>query len=84
MDIPQLSNELTLALAPFLPTLLAVDGKVVEVIESKVGEDVWDKVKTLWSKLRPKVESNPFAKRAVEEVAASPDDKDLQVASCGL
>ena len=80
MDIPQLSNELTMALAPFLPTLLAVGGKVVEGIESKVGEDVWDKVKTLWFKLRPKVEVNPIAKRAMEEVAASPDDKDLQAA----
>ena len=80
MDIAQLSNEVTLALAPFLPTLLAVGGKVVEGIENKIGEDAWDKVKTLWSKLHPKVEANPFAKRAVEEVAAAPNDQDLQTA----
>jgi tetratricopeptide (TPR) repeat protein len=80
MDLTQLSNEVTMALAPFLPTLLAVGGKVVEGIEVKIGEDVWNKVKTLWSKLHPKIDANPFAKHAVEAVAAAPKDHDLQTA----
>ena len=80
MDIAQLSAELTTALAPFLPKLMEVGGKVVEGMEAKIGEDAWDTVKSLWSKLKPKVEANPFAKRAVEEVAAAPSDHDLQAA----
>jgi tetratricopeptide (TPR) repeat protein len=80
MDISQLSNEVTLALTPFLPTLLAVGGKVVEGIENKIGEDVWGKVEALWSKLKPKVETNPFAKQAVLDVASSPKDPDLHAA----
>ncbi|MEH2173130.1 hypothetical protein [Nostoc sp.] len=43
-------------LAPCLPFLLNVGKKVVEGASQKVGEDVWNKAKAIWTKLYPKVE----------------------------
>jgi hypothetical protein len=65
-------------LAPCLPFLLKVGNKAVEGASEKVGEDVWNKAKAIWAKLRPKVEVKEAAKEAVIDVAQKPEDKDLQ------
>ena len=65
-------------LAPCLPFLLKVGNKAVEGASEKVGEDVWNKAKAIWAKLRPKVEAKEAAKEAVIDVAQKPEDKDLQ------
>ncbi|MBD2297573.1 hypothetical protein [Nostoc sp. FACHB-190] len=65
-------------LAPCLPFLLNVGGKVAEGASQKVGEDVWNKAKAIWGKLQPKVEAKEAAKEAAADVAQTPDDEDLQ------
>ncbi len=65
-------------LAPCLPFLLKVGNKAVEGASEKVGEDVWNKAKAIWAKLRPKVEAKEAAKEAVIDVAQKPEDEDLQ------
>lgn len=65
-------------LAPFLPALLNLGTKAAESAAEKFGEDAWEKAKTLWSKLRPKVEAKPLAQGAAEELAQNPEDEDAQ------
>ncbi len=65
-------------LAPCLPFLLKVGNKAVEGASEKVGEDVWNKAKAIWAKLHPKVEAKEAAKEAATDVAAKPEDEDLQ------
>ncbi len=65
-------------LAPCLPFLLKMGGKVAEGASQKVGEDAWNKAKAIWAKLHPKVEAKEAAKEAAADVAQNPDDEDLQ------
>jgi hypothetical protein len=65
-------------LAPCLPFLLNVGGKVAEGAAQAVGEDGWNKAKAIWAKLLPKVEAKEAAKEAAADVAQNPDDEDLQ------
>ncbi len=65
-------------LAPCLPFLLNMGGKVAEGASQKVGEDGWNKAKAIWAKLLPKVEAKEAAKEAAVDVAQNPDDEDLQ------
>ncbi len=71
---------LTAFLAPVLPFLLKVGSKAAEGAMQQVGVDTWGKAKAVWEKLRPKVEEKEAAKEAAEDVAAAPDDEDLQAA----
>lgn len=63
-------------LAPCLPFLMTVGNKTVESASQEVGEDIWNKAKAIWAKLKPKVEKKPIAKAAAQELATSPDDSD--------
>lgn len=78
MDIVILTTFLT----PFLPYLLKAGEKAAEEAGKKLGEgfgaNIWEKAKSLWSKLQPKVETKPMAKGAAEELASSPDDADAK------
>ena len=65
-------------LKPFLPYLLKAGEKAAEEAAKKLGADAWVWAKTLWEKLRPKVEAKPSIREAVEDVAAAPDDADAQ------
>ncbi|MBD2194753.1 MULTISPECIES: hypothetical protein [Calothrix] len=65
-------------LAPCLPFLLNVGGKVADGAAQAVGEDVWNKAKAIWEKLQPKVEKKVAAKEAAADLAQNPDDEDLQ------
>ncbi|MEP0874213.1 hypothetical protein NDA01_31460 [Trichocoleus desertorum AS-A10] len=79
---------LTAFLAPFLPALIKLGGKVLEGAAAKSGETAGtkltekalDKAKAIWDKLHPKVEAKESAKEAVEDVAKAPDDADSQAA----
>ena len=72
MDI----TVLTAFLAPFLPYLMNLGNKAVEGAAQKSGEDAWDKAKTIWEKLQPKVEAKEAALEAATDVAAEPKDED--------
>ncbi|MBD2500474.1 hypothetical protein [Anabaena azotica] len=65
-------------LAPHLPFLLNVGGKVAEGAYQQAGADAWDTVKAIWGKLKPKVEAKEAAKEAAIDLAGNPDDKALQ------
>ncbi|QSJ18549.1 hypothetical protein JYQ62_07180 [Nostoc sp. UHCC 0702] len=64
---------LTTFLAPFLPYLLKAGEKAIEEAGKKLGEkfggDTWERAKSLWAKLSPKVESDPGTKALVQNVA---------------
>jgi len=79
---------LTAFLAPFLPALMKLGGKVLEGAATKAGEttgttlteNALNKANAVWAKLFPKVEAKESAKEAAEDVANAPTDEDAQAA----
>ena len=69
---------LTTFLAPFLPALINLGSKAAESAAEKFGEDAWEKAKSIWSKLNPKLESKPMAQGAAQELAENPEDEDAR------
>jgi len=80
MDIGALANSLTTALIPLLPYLLKAGEKAAEETGKAVGSQSLEWAKSLWSKLKPKVEAKPAALEAAEDAAQTPDDEDTQAA----
>ncbi len=80
MDFKLLAETLTTFLAPAMPYLISGGGELVEEAGKTLGEHGLDLLKTLWAKLRPKVEEKPTAAEAVQEVARAPEDADAQAA----
>ena len=80
MDIGALANSLTTALVPLLPYLLKAGEKAAEETGKTVAGQSWEWAKSLWTKLKPKVEAKPAALEAAQDVAESPGDEDAQVA----
>jgi hypothetical protein len=80
MDEATVLRDLVDFLRPFLPYLLKAGEKAAEETAKKLGADAWERAKTLWGKLRPKVEAKPSIREAVEDAAAAPDDVDAQAA----
>lgn len=79
MDIVTSVAAIVKLIAPCMPFLMTMGTKVAEGASQKVGEDGWNRAKTIWAKLQPKVEAKEAAKEAAEDVAKNPDDEDLQV-----
>ena len=75
MDIVALASSVTTALVPLLPYLLK--GGAEETGKAVAGQS-WEWAKSLWTKLKPKVEANPAALVAAQDVAQAPEDEDLQ------
>lgn len=80
MDLGILAHSVITIIAPCLPYLLTAGGKAAEGALKKVGEDAWNKAKTLWGKLSPSVENDSAAMSIAQKVAASPDDQRAQSA----
>lgn len=80
MDTKTLSDAITILLAPALPFLVSGGGKIVEEAGKALGENTPEILKSLWAKLRPKVEEKPAAAEAVEDVAKASEDADAQAA----
>ena len=80
MDIGALASSLTTALVPLLPYLLkAGEGAAGETGKKAVDQSLeWGK--SLWSKLKLKVEAKPAALEAAQDIAQDPDDQDAQAA----
>lgn len=72
--------SLTAFLAPLLPALLNIGGRVAQETVEAVGEDAVDLGRRIWDKLRGRVEAKPAATEAVDDVAERPDDEDRQAA----
>jgi hypothetical protein len=65
-------------LAPVLPSLLDVGNKVLDGALEELGADVLHKAKSLWVALAPKLTAKPAAQEAAADLAAAPDNADLQ------
>src|SRR5687767_348693 len=66
---------LTTFLAPFLPHLLAAGENLAHGAAKELSGEAWEHAKRLWGKLRGKVDENPSAREAAEDVARAPDDE---------
>jgi len=80
MDIGALASSVTTALIPLLPYLLKAGEKAAEETGKTVAGESWEWAKSLWTKLKPKVEAKPAALEAVQDAAQSPEDQDAQAA----
>jgi hypothetical protein len=80
MDNTVLVQNLTAFLAPFLPYLLKTSEKAIEEVGKQLGADAWRRANVLWTKLRTKMEVNPAAQEAAQDVANAPEDADAQAA----
>jgi len=80
MDIGALASSVTAALVPLLPYLLKAGEKAAEETGKTVAGQSWEWAKSLWTKLKPKVEAKESALEAAQDVAQSPEDEDAQAA----
>jgi hypothetical protein len=78
MDIVALAGSVTTVLAPLLPYLLKAGDTAAEETGKAVAGQSWEWAKSLWTKLKPRVETDPAALEAAQDVAQTPEDKDLQ------
>src|SRR5215207_1151237 len=78
MDIVALASSVTTVLVRLLPYLLKAGDKAAEETGKAVAGQSWEWAKLLWTKLKPKVEANPAALAAAQDVAQAPEDGDLQ------
>lgn len=72
-------RQVASVLAPALPYLMgAASGagqKAAEMAKDKLGEEAWNKAMQIWDKIRPEVEKNPDAGKALKKVADNPDNQ---------
>ena len=61
-------------LAPLLPYLLKKGEKLADQAVDAVGAAAWDRAKTIWAKLGPKVHDDPATSEAAHAVAEDPRD----------
>jgi formylglycine-generating enzyme required for sulfatase activity len=84
MDVQALTADLAGLLARALPFLLKAGGEAGEAAAKEAGKALgagaWKQAQALWRRLQPKVEAEPKAAGAVEDVVESPDDPDVQAA----
>jgi hypothetical protein len=80
MDIGALASSLTTALVPLLPYLLKAGEKAAEETGKTVANQSVEWAKSLWTRLKPKIEAKPDALDAAQEIAQSPEDQDAQAA----
>ena len=80
MDIVALASSITTVLVPLLPYLLKAGEKAAEETGKAVAGQGWEWAKSLWTKLKPKVEAKPGALEAAQDVAQAPEDQDALAA----
>ena len=80
MDIGVLASSVTTALVPLLPYLLKAGEKAAEETGKAVAGQSWEWAKSLWTKLKPKVEAKETALEAAQDASQAPEDPDAQAA----
>jgi hypothetical protein len=78
MDVATLAKDVAEFLVPALPYLTKAGEEAVKEVGKKISGEALDYARSLWAKLRPKAETTPLLKGAVEEVVAAPEDGDVQ------
>jgi hypothetical protein len=61
-------------LAPLLPYLMKKGEDVADRAIDAVGAAAWDRAKVIWSRLRPKIDTDESTRQAAEAVASDPQD----------
>jgi hypothetical protein len=77
-DLVHLAAQLVASLAPVAPWLVKVGEGAAEEAGSRVGGGAVEGVRRIWARLRPAVDADERASRALVELAAAPDDEDLR------
>jgi len=80
MDVSLLADTVTQMLAPALPALVQGGQALVADAAKALGTGAWERITTLWDKLRGRVEQKPTAAAAVQDVVSSPKDPDALAA----
>src|SRR3712207_6838519 len=80
MDIGALASSITTGLVPLLPYLLKAGEKAAEETGKTDAGQSWEWAKSLWTKLKPKVDTKPGALEAAQDAAQAPQDADAQAA----
>jgi hypothetical protein len=80
MDIGTLASSVTTALVPLLPYLLKAGDNAAEETGKLVAGQSWEWGKSLWTKLKPKVEAKEAALEAAQDAAQAPEDQYAQAA----
>jgi len=80
MDIGAIASSLTAVLVPLLPYLLKAGETAAEETGKAVAGQSWEWAKSLWTKLKPKVEAKPGALEVAQDAAQAPEDQDAQAA----
>src|SRR4029079_10940640 len=75
MDIVSVAGAARTVLTPLLPYLLKAGETAAEETGKAVAGQSWEWAKSLWTKLKPKVEAKEAALEAAQDVAASPEDQ---------
>ena len=79
-NLPELAQQTTALLTPALPFLLDAGKEAATEALKHLGAEAWDRAKTLWHHLWPKVQSQPAALEAAKDAAQSPQDPDTVAA----
>jgi len=80
MDVVALAGSVTTVLAPLLPYLLKAGETAAEETGKAVAGQSWEWAKSLWTRLKPKVEAKPGALEVAQDAAQDPKDQDAQAA----
>ena len=80
MDIGAMATSVTTALIPLLPYLLKAGEKAAEETGKNIAGQSWEWTKSLWTKLKPKVEAKPGALEVAQDASQAPEDQDAQAA----
>lgn len=80
MTVSTIVTSLVAFITPFLPYLIKGGEKAAEEAGAKFGAAAWERARSVWAKLQPKVEARPSAQEAAKDLAASPDDEDSRAA----
>ncbi len=74
MDIAQLARDVATFLIPLLPFLSKAGETMAEEAGKNLVGAAWDKAKSMWARLKPKVDANPAALAVVKRAENKPDD----------
>src|ERR1051325_2938112 len=80
MDIVALAGSAPPVLGPLLPYLLKAGETAAKETGKAVAGQSWEWAKSLWTKLKPKVEAKEAALEAAQDVAQEPEDQYAQAA----
>jgi tetratricopeptide (TPR) repeat protein len=75
VDLASLATAVAGFLAPFFPYLKSAGEKMAEGALKKLGEDCYNKGKSIWAKLGPKLGSQPGAAESLAALERNPRDR---------